>query len=166
MRFVRVIPVLLILVAAPASAASAKTVPLKREGDSNSHGSATGTVTALKVKGKQVGVKLSKVTVRNFATEWTDYHSFYTVVTIKCRPPKVKGYKQPPAFISGMKSKAVVQLVTVGGLVSLDVPGVSYKCVRPSTFQGFSFAGVDIRPSLQNLWYYGRIGGSGPWSAG
>ncbi|MEI2702833.1 MAG: hypothetical protein V9E83_10580 [Baekduia sp.] len=155
--------VLLVLAAAPAGA---KTAPLLRDGDPAAHGSAIGSVTPVRVKGKQVGVKLSKVAIKDFSTEWTELHSFFTVVAITCRPRKVKGYKRPPDFTSSMKGTRVDQEAAVGGLVSLVVPGVTYRCVAPSTFLRLSFAGVQVKPAFHSVFYTGRVAGSGPNSTG
>ena len=139
-----------------APAAGAKTVPIRHPGESVDHGRARATWTAWKVRGVQVGVRLSAVTVSAFTSEWTEGHSFDARIGLKCRYPTAKKIVTP-----GKRGKRVLLAsIAAGAPVSLRVPGVSARCLAPSKYVGFYFLGLIIKPYFHPQ-YMARFAGNG-----
>ena len=156
MRVLPLVAVVAALVAVGAPAAEARTVPIRHAGEGIDHGRAGATWTAWKVRGVQVGVRLSAVAVAGFMSEWTEGHAFDARIGLKCKYPTAKTIVTP-----GARGKRVlVPAVVAGTPVSLKVPGVSARCLAPSKYLGFSFLGLVVRPYFHPD-YIARFAGSG-----
>lgn len=161
---VRRVPLLLSLTAllTVAPGAAAKTVPI-RAGDGTSgpaFGRAGATWKPWKVRGVQVGVRLSKVSVSGFTSQWTEGHSLLARIGLRCRYPTLKrpvtpGYSGPIARIT----------VTAGVPVTTTVPGMSARCLAPSKYVGTYFLGLILKPDVHPA-YVARLAGTGPVPSG
>lgn len=156
---VRRVPLLLSLTAllTVAPGAAAKTVPI-RAGDGTSgpaFGRAGATWKPWKVRGVQVGVRLSKVSVSGFTSQWTEGHSLMARIGVRCRYPRVKspvtpGYAGPVARVT----------VTAAVPISTTVPGTSARCLAPSRYLGVYFIGLVLTPDFHPA-YVARFAGTG-----
>lgn len=142
---------------AVASTAAARTVPI-RGGDGTTgpaYGRAGATWTAWKIRGVQVGIRLGRVSVAGFTSQWTEGHSLIARVGLRCRYPSMKrpvtpGYPGPTVRVSA----------TAGVPLSATVPGVSARCLAPSRYVGVSFLGLVLKPDVHPA-YVARLAGAG-----
>lgn len=155
MRNLLLIAAVTTLVGGAAPIAGAKTAPLRQAGSTVDHGRAGGTWTAWKVKGVQVGLRLSAVTFANFSPEWTEGHSFDSRIGLKCKS-RYRG-----VYVNGFRSARVLKdPLTVGVPVSVTVPRLSARCLPPAKYVGYSFIGGVVKPYFHSL-YSARFAGTG-----
>lgn len=156
MRALPVLAVTAALTAALAPGAAAKTVQIRHPGETVDHGRAGATWTAWKVRGVQVGIRLSAVSVAGFTTEWTEGHALNARIGLRCKYPTVKQVVGPGA----LGKRVLLPSVTAGVPLSVKVPGVSARCLPPSKYVGFYFLGLVIKPYFHPQ-YVARFAGSG-----
>lgn len=152
-------PLLLSLIALlmVAPGVAAKTVPI-RAGDGTSgpaFGRAGATWKPWNVRGTQVGVRLSKISVSGFTSQWTEGHSLLARIGLRCRYPRLKA-----PTTSGNNGPRVLVAVTAGVPVSTTAPGVSARCLAPSRYLGVYFMGLILKPDF-HPWYVARFAGTG-----
>jgi len=153
------VPLLLSLVAllTVAPGAAAKAVPIRAgEGTSGpAFGSASATWKPWKVRGVQVGVRLSKISVSGFTSQWTEGHGLYARIGVRCRYPRVKNPVTP-----SYTGPATRVAASAGAPISTTVAGMSARCLAPSRYLGAYFIGLVLRPDF-HPWYVARFAGTG-----
>ncbi len=160
LRVLLLLSLVALLTVAPGAAA--KTVSI-RAGDGTSgptFGRAGATWKPWKVRGVQVGVRLSKISVSGFTSQWTEQHTLSARIGLRCRYPTVKspvtpGYHGPFARVA----------VTAGVAISTTVPGMASRCLAPSRYLGVYFIGLALKPDF-NPAYVARFAGTGTVPSG
>ena len=155
MRVLPLVAVVAALVAVGAPAAEARTVPIRHAGEGIDHGRAGATWTAWKVRGVQVGVRLSKISVSGFTSQWTEGHGLYARIGVRCRYPRVKNPVTP-----SYTGPATRVAASAGAPISTTVAGMSARCLAPSRYLGAYFIGLVLRPDF-HPWYVARFAGTG-----